>query len=196
MSICLFGGTFDPPHIGHLIIADYVISNLEIEKILFVPASIPPHKPIDAYSPAAMRIEMLQLALRDTPAFGISTAEINRIGVSYSVDTIRQFQKEMNLSKEDTYFLIGSDNLIEFNNWKDPMEILSLARVIVAPRPSFTDDMIQKEFLLHVRFLDCPQMNVSSSMIRNRVREGKSIRYLVTPEVLNYIQINRLYLLH
>ena len=194
MSICLFGGTFDPPHIGHLVIADSIMSSIDLEQLIFIPASVPPHKAFRSYSPASMRVEMLQIALQGTPAFEISTIELDRRGISYSVDTIKEISQEMNLCKEEIYFLIGSDSLAEFHTWKNPMEILSLANVIVAPRSSYTREMAQSEYLQHVSFLDSPRLDISSSTIRQRVREGKSIRYLVPSGVLKYIQENRLYL--
>ncbi len=194
MSICLFGGTFDPPHIGHLIIAEFILSDLDVDKILFIPSSIPPHKPSCSYSAASSRVEMLQISIKGTPAFQISDIELNRPGVSYSVDTIKQIKSQMNLPEEELYFLIGSDSLIEFQTWKNPEEILSLARVIIASRPLFTKDMVKPEFLGKVRFLNTPQIDISSSMIRERVREKKSIRYYVIPEVLEYIKKKRLYI--
>ena len=194
MKICLFGGTFDPPHIGHLIIAESILSDLDINKIIFIPSSIPPHKPLHSYSSASSRVEMLQISIKGTPAFQISDIELNRPGASYSVDTIKQIKSQMSLSKEELYFVIGGDSLIEFQMWKNPHEILSLAQVIIAPRPSFTKDMVKPEFLEQVQFLDTPQIDISSSMIRERVREKKSIRYYVIPEVLEYIQEKRLYI--
>lgn len=194
MNICLFGGTFDPPHIGHLIIAESILSDLDIDKIIFIPSSIPPHKPLHSYSSASSRVEMLQISIKGTPAFQISDIELNRPGASYSVDTIKQIKSQMSLSKEELYFVIGSDSLVEFQTWKNPHEILSLAQVIIAPRPSFTKDMVKPEFLEQVQFLDTPQIDISSSMIRERVREKKSIRYYVIPEVLEYIQEKRLYI--
>lgn len=194
MNICLFGGTFDPPHIGHLIIAESILSDLDIDKIIFIPSSIPPHKPLHSYSSASSRVEMLQISIKGIPAFQISDIELNRPGASYSVDTIKQIKSQMSLSKEELYFVIGGDSLIEFQMWKNPHEILSLAQVIIAPRPSFTKDMVKPEFLEQVQFLDTPQIDISSSMIRERVREKKSIRYYVIPEVLEYIQEKRLYI--
>lgn len=194
MNICLFGGTFDPPHIGHLIIAESILSDLDINKIIFIPSSIPPHKPLHSYSSASSRVEMLQISIKGTPAFQISDIELNRPGASYSVDTIKQIKSQMSLSKEELYFVIGGDSLIEFQMWKNPHEILSLAQVIIAPRPSFTKDMVKPEFLEQVQFLDTPQIDISSSMIRERVREKKSIRYYVIPEVLEYIQEKGFYI--
>lgn len=194
MNICLFGGTFDPPHIGHLIIAESILSDLDIDKIIFIPSSIPPHKPLHSYSSASSRVEMLQISIKGTPAFQISDIELNRPGASYSVDTIKQIKSQMSLSKEELYFVIGSDSLVEFQRWKNPHEILSLAQVIIAPRSLFTKDMVKPEFLEQVQFLDTPQIDISSSMIRERVKEKKSIRYYVIPEVLEYIQEKRLYI--
>jgi len=194
MNICLFGGTFDPPHIGHLIIAESILSDLDIDKIIFIPSSIPPHKPLHSYSSASSRVEMLQISIKGTPAFQISDIELNRPGASYSVDTIKQIKSQMSLSKEELYFVIGSDSLVEFQRWKNPHEILSLAQVIIAPRSLFTKDMVKPEFLEQVQFLDTPQIDISSSMIRERVREKKSIRYYVIPEVLEYIQEKRFYI--
>lgn len=193
MKICLFGGTFDPPHIAHLIIAESILNILKVDKILFIPASLPPHKPASSFSPLNARVDMLRLAIRNNPSFQMSEIEIRQPGISYSIDTIKKIKKEMGLERENLYFAIGSDSLLNLHTWKDPMGILSLSTVVVIPRRSFEKEKVDKKYLQYVQFLDLPVIDISSSMIRDMVRRGKSIKYLVTDEVLEYIQKNKLY---
>lgn len=193
MKLCLFGGTFDPPHIGHLIIGEFAYENLNVEKVLFVPAYIPPHKTSQDFSSPDIRFKMLELSIQGNPHFQISTIELNRKGVSYSIDTIKEIRAKFDLEKNDLFFLVGSDSLIGFHTWKNPEEIISLAQVVVAPRPSFDKEMVRNNFLDSVRFLNAPYIDISSSIVRERIREKQSIRYLVTKEVHEFIMKNGLY---
>jgi len=193
LRICLFGGTFDPLHIGHLCLAESVLNQINVDKVFFIPASNPPHKNKDTYNKFAHRYKMLELSIRDRGKFFISDIEELRNGISYSVDTIGEFREKFRLKREDIYFLIGSDSLINFDKWKEPQQILSLAQILVAPRPTFEKEKVKAEYLSQVQFLHAPFMDVSSNMIRKLIRDGKSIRYLVSREVENYIYSNKLY---
>ena len=191
MKICLFGGTFDPPHIGHLLIAQTVCEAENFDKILFIPAYQPPHK--TEITPIKNRLEMLQIAVEGNPNFEISDMEIKRRGISYSIDTIRAIKDEIGSDINDTFYLIGSDSLLNFRNWKDSKEILNECQVIVAIRPGFRPSDIPSWILHRVQFANIPRFEISSRNIRHRWVENKTIRYMVTLPVWDYINENNLY---
>ena len=193
MKTCIFGGTFDPPHIGHLLIAQTVFESENFERLIFVPANISPAKKNGDSSSPNERSNMLEIALINNPNFEISDLEIKREGISYTIDTIREFVDDLKLDKEDLFFLMGSDTLKSFHTWKDPEEILNLCNIIVAIRPGFTPSDIPQWVLDNVRFANIPRFEVSSTNIRRRWREGKTIRYMVTKEVWEYIDEKDLY---
>ena len=193
MKTCIFGGTFDPPHIGHLLIAQTVFESENFERLIFVPANISPAKKNGDSSSPNERSKMLEIALINNPNFEISDLEIKREGISYTIDTIREFVDDLKLDKEDLFFLMGSDTLKSFHTWKDPEEILNLCNIIVAIRPGFTPSDIPQLVLDSVRFANIPRFEVSSTNIRRRWREGKTIRYMVTKEVWEYIDEKDLY---
>ena len=122
MKICLFGGTFDPPHIGHLLIAQTIYEAENFDKILFIPAYVPPHK--NGITPMKHRIEMVKIAISDNPNFEFSDVDIVRKGTSYTIDSIIDIKRNYKLTNDEIYYLIGSDSLIDFKNWKDSKEIL------------------------------------------------------------------------
>lgn len=193
-KIGIFGGAFDPPHIGHLIMARRACEQLGLDKVFFVPANIPPHKKAPVAS-AEHRVNMLRIALLPHPDFTISTCEIERGGISYTIDTVRFFHQ--NIFADEYFLLIGEDSALSFFTWKDSSEILNLVKVAWFPR------YIQNKKEDYYRFLDLGNfikieaeiIDVSSSRIRQLIKEGKSIKYLVPDGVLMYIEKNELYLL-
>jgi len=191
MRICLFGGTFDPPHIGHLLVAQTVCEAERFDKILFIPAYQTPNK-IDV-TPVENRLDMLKIAVEGNPNFEISDLELERKGISYTIDTIKIIKKEQGLNKKDIFYLIGSDSLLEFHKWKEPKEILNECQVIVAIRPGFRPSDIPAWILHNIQFANIPRFEISSTNIRHRWVENKTIRYLVTLPVWNYINENGLY---
>ena len=193
MKTCIFGGTFDPPHIGHLLIAQTIIESENFERLIFVPANISPAKKGKIISSSKKRLDMLNMALTSNENFEISDFEINKGDVSYTINTIVEFANTLNLDKKDLYFLMGSDTLGEFHNWKDPKKIMSLCNIIVAIRPGFTPSDIPQWVLDEVHFANIPQFEISSTTIRARWRDGKTIRYMVPKEVWEYINKNGLY---
>ena len=193
MKTCIFGGTFDPPHIGHLLIAQTIIESENFERLIFVPANISPAKKGKIISSSKKRLDMLNMALTSNENFEISDFEINKGDVSYTINTIVEFANTLNLDKKDLYFLMGSDTLGEFHNWKDPKKIMSLCNIIVAIRPGFTPSDIPQWVLDEVHFANIPQFEISSTNIRARWRDGKTIRYMVPKEVWEYINKNGLY---
>ncbi len=193
MKTCIFGGTFDPPHIGHLLIAQTIIESENFERLIFVPANISPAKKGKIISSSKKRLDMLNMALTGNENFEISDFEINKGDVSYTIDTITEFANTLNLDKKDLYFLMGSDTLGGFHNWKDPKKIMNLCNIIVAIRPGFTPSDIPQWILDKVHFANIPQFEISPTTIRARWRDGKTIRYMVPKEVWEYINKNGLY---
>ena len=191
MKICLFGGTFDPPHIGHLLIAQTVCEAENFDKILFIPAYTPPHK--NNITPVKHRIEMVKLAISDNPNFEYSDADIVRKGVSYTIDTILDIKQKFDLKNDEVYCLIGSDSLIDLKNWKDSKKILKECNVIVAIRPGFRPSDIPHWILQEVHFANIPRFELSSTKIRSRWVKDLTIRYMVTLPIWEYINKNNLY---
>ena len=150
MRVCIFGGTFDPPHIGHLLIAQTVCEAENFDKILFMPANKPPHKKI--ISGVEDRLAMLNIAIEGNPNFEISDMEIKRGGISYTIDTLRDIKSSVIKEEDDLFYLIGSDSLIDLKNWKMPREILKESKVIVEIRPGFRPSDIPHWILKDVHF--------------------------------------------
>lgn len=191
MNIGIFGGTFDPPHIGHLIVAETIQEQLALEMVLFMPAYLPPHKQEGAFASPAHRLRMLQLAIAANPHFKVSDVEIRRGGKSYTIDTLRTLR---GLYPGDKLFLIiGTDNLQIFPTWREPEEVLKTSSVVVIDRPGTDRSTIDNEFVKHVRFVQVPTIEISGTDVRRRIREGKTIRYLVPDSVGAYIEDNKLY---
>ncbi|MCF7800428.1 MAG: nicotinate-nucleotide adenylyltransferase [Candidatus Marinimicrobia bacterium] len=192
--MCLFGGTFDPPHNGHFIIADAIRQTLDLNKIIFVPAYNPPHKytqfPI---TPVEHRLAMLELCTRSDEHFEISDIEIQRGGISYTIETIRQIKADNQLNAEEIYFLIGSDSLAEFKSWYHWRDILQECKVVVARRPRFEKEAIDPEILEQVLFLNLPRIEISSTEVRERFLKGQMTRFYINDAVYDYIEANGLY---
>lgn len=192
MRICLVGGTFDPPHWGHLLLAESVRDLFSIEKIVFIPAFIPPHKQDEKLSDHEHRVNMLRLLVDENPGFALDTREIDRQGISYSIDTVRKIKAEKELTSEDIGFLMGADNFVDLDSWKESDALVAECQILVAARPDVPMGEATQYTDL-VTFVDLPKIEISSTMIRNRVRNGKSIRYYVLPSVADYIHKHKLY---
>ncbi|MDG2367085.1 MAG: nicotinate-nucleotide adenylyltransferase [Candidatus Marinimicrobia bacterium] len=193
MKTCLFGGTFDPPHFGHLIVAQTIFEAEHFDRIVFVPAHIPPHKLDVKISSVDTRIEMLKIATKDNPNFIISDNEIRRGGISYSLETILSYKEETKIETKDLFYLIGSDSLKQFQTWKNPKEILKECKLIVAIRPGFRPSDIPNWILAKIQFANIPRIEISSTQIRRRWLENKTIRYMVTQPVWQFINENKIY---
>ena len=191
MRICIFGGTFDPPHIGHLLIAQTVCEAEAFDKVIFMPANKPPHK--ENISEVSDRLAMLNLAIEGNPNFEISDLEIKRGGISYTIDTLYSIKNSVVGVKDELFYLIGSDSLLNLEFWKSPKEILKKCNVVVAIRPGFRPSDIPAWILHRIQFANIPRFEISSSNIRKRWRDHKTIRYLVTLPVWEYINKNILY---
>ncbi len=191
MKVGILGGTFNPPHIGHLLVADHVRAQLKLDRILFVPASIPPHKLNDDLVSPEHRLAMLGLAIHGNPLFDVSDVELRRGGVSFTVDTLRELKGRS--PDNELYLVIGMDNLIDFHSWKSPEEILQLAEVVVMTRPGFNVEDVPALMKDRVTICGVPAIDISSRDIRERLHRGQRITYRVTREVEEYIQRNNLY---
>ena len=194
MKVCLFGGTFDPPHLGHLIIAQTIFEAENFDQIVFIPAYQPPHKKGLKISPVDQRLEMLNFAIKENPNFIMSDLEIQRKGLSYSIETIMEYKKQNNIKSKDLFYLMGSDSLKQFKKWKEPKMIINESRVIVAIRPGFRPSDIPNWILAKIQFASIPRIEISSTTIRDRWAEDKTIRYMVTESVWQYINKNQLYI--
>jgi nicotinate-nucleotide adenylyltransferase len=183
----IFGGLFDPPHIGHLIIAQAILDEFRLGTVIFVPAGKPPHK--RAHSSYAARFHMTELSIRGNPHFAISDIEKYMPGRTYTVDVIAALRASIPGS---LYLIIGSDQWEEIDTWKRPDDIFKLCRIIVAPRPGYTLDTCRQRYPM-IRISKTPLMDVSSTMIRKKIKQHNSIQYYVTPEVLKYIKRKKLY---
>jgi nicotinate-nucleotide adenylyltransferase len=188
----ILGGTFDPIHMGHLVLAQQVREELELDQVMFIPCLIPPHKTRNRLSPAKDRFRMVEIAVEDNPAFSVSDIELKREGLSYTVETLRQLRNVY--PHTELYFLTGSDVLDEIHTWKDPEEIYKLAKMVIAVRPGFDSIDPKNPFAKRSRLVDITGVDLSSSRIRERVKNGQSIKYLVPPKVEEYIIKKRLYL--
>jgi len=194
VKICLFGGTFDPPHLGHLILAQTIYEAEHFDQIVFVPAYKSPHKDRSAVSSVDLRKEMVKIAIQENPNFVMSEIEIDRGGVSYSIDTIIDYKKKTGTDSKNLFYLIGSDSLKTFHSWRNSEQILDECQIIVAIRPGFRPSDIDNKILAKVQFANIPRIEVSSTEIRRRWIEGKTIRYMVTQQIWEYINENKLYL--
>lgn len=196
MRLGVLGGTFDPPHYGHLTLAENGRVQLGLDRVLFVPAGQPPHKPEHPVAPLHHRAAMVQVAIADNPALALSRVDFDRPGPHYTVDMLALLQQEH--PGAELVFLMGGDSLAEFLHWHDPVGIVRLARLAVMRRPGYEADLEALEQAvpgLHERLLwiDAPPLALSSSDLRRRVREGLPLRYLVPPPVEAYIREHRLY---
>ncbi len=187
MKIGILGGTFNPIHIGHLILAEEVREKLNLDKVIFVPTYLPPHKDNSEIAPANTRLEMVKIAIKGNGYFLASGLEIKRDGRSYTIDTLKEFKSIY--PQDELYFIIGSDLLKYLDEWKDLDEIVKMVRFIVATRPGYPLEKIPS----HISTIPIRAVDISGFEIRKAIKERKSFRYLVPESVLKYIDKKRLY---
>lgn len=196
MNLTVFAGTFNPIHIAHLIIAESVRTELNAEKILFIPSFIPPLKD-NHVADAEHRFNMVKLAVKDNPYFEVSDIELKLKGVSYTYNTIQELYKQNPEINGKINFIIGADAFNDIESWYRSEELARLTNFIVLSRPKSKDvDEIVNNLKLKdfsYKFVEAPRIDISSSYIRERIRQNKSIKYLVTNEVENYIIENKIY---
>lgn len=194
----IFGGTFDPIHIGHLIVAETIMDEFHLDKVVFIPAAVPPHKLDKQISPAKHRYMMTMLATCSNPRFQVSDMEMHRQGPSYSRDTLAQLLEEHGRDTE-FYFIVGADSVENLHTWNRIDELLTMCHFIGASRPGCMPDMekIAQRFgplAEKIHCLETPELEISSTEIRHRVGQKRTIRYIVPETVEQYIYKEKLYL--
>lgn len=195
--IGVFGGTFNPIHFGHLIIAEAVREEYQLEKIIFIPSAVPPHKQKDVLS-AKHRYAMTAVAILNNPYFSISDIEMRRSGPSYTVDTIKEL-KEIYGDDVEFYFIAGTDTIHELPTWKYIDELLELCHFVGATRPDGSEviDSVIEYFgdlgKERIHRLQTPELEISSTDLRKRLQEGRSVRYMLPKNVIRYIEENNIY---
>ena len=197
-KIGILGGTLDPIHNGHLMIAECARDQLSLDEVWFMPTGNPPHKSNQNISPNEVRKEMIELAIEDNNNFKFSDFEYKRDGIIYTSDTMKLLK---NAYKDtDFYFIMGADSLLNFETWKDPQEICRLCVIVAAVRDCMPmhqlDEQIARlneKYCADIRKLETPNLDISSHVIRNWVAEGKSCRYYVPKDVLAYIEERKIY---
>lgn len=192
----LLGGTFDPIHLGHLIVAEAAYDALALDWVEFVVANDPPHKPEDSVSPADIRVEMVRRGIAGTPHFRENLTELDRTGPSFTAETLRRLRASR--PDDSFHFIVGGDSLRDLRKWRQPDEVLGLARLAVIDRPGaeYDLDAIAAELpavLTRVDFVPAPMIDISSTDLRNRAREGRSIRFQTVDPVRAFIDQMRLY---
>jgi len=187
VKIGILGGTFNPIHVGHLILAEEVREKLFLDKIIFMPAYLPPHKNNSHIIEARYRFEMIQAAIRENPYLSVSDIEINRQGRSYTIDTIVELKKLY--PADELYFITGSDLLKYLDDWKDLSQIISMVKFVVATRPGYALEKIPA----YIATVAIRAVDISAFEVRDAIKDNKSFRYLVPESVYKYITKNNLY---
>jgi len=198
--IGIVGGSFDPVHLGHLIIAQDAQRQLALSKIVFIPAAIPPHKQNHQRASEEHRLEMLRLATKEEESFCVSDMELQRGGISYSIDTVENFQKAH--PEAELFFLIGSDSLVELHTWNRIEDLLKICTIVTLLRPgedNKTEIAAKIKLPLAARtrlmnhVIDAHRIDISSTEIRQRIKQGESVRFFLPHLVENYIVEQKLY---
>jgi nicotinate-nucleotide adenylyltransferase len=192
MHVGIFGGSFNPPHLAHLVVAESVRDQFRLDEVLWIPNGRPPHKTLDQELVApAHRLAMTRLATSDNPAFRVSDIEMRDAGTGYTVDTLRLLEA----SYPETHFelILGGDSLADFSGWHRPGEILDRVPLIVYHRRGFDGIAEAMPSVARIRFVDAPLLDVSGTRVRERLRQGRSVRYLVPESVRAYIEAEHLY---
>ncbi|AJH78881.1 MULTISPECIES: nicotinate-nucleotide adenylyltransferase [Heyndrickxia] len=185
-KVGILGGTFDPPHIGHLIIANEILQDLKLDEVRFMPNQNPPHKEKTAGITGCDRIKMLTLAISGQPAFSIEAIEMERPGRSYTYDTMVLLKKRE--PDTDFYFIIGADMIEYLPKWRNIDQLVRLVRFVGVNRPAYSH---QTKY--PVQFVEIPEIHISSSLIRERLEKKRSVKYLIPDAVWEYIKEHHLY---
>ena len=191
-KIAIMGGTFDPIHMGHLLMAEIVRSDAGMDRVLFIPAGNPPHKRENEITSPEDRYQMTKLAIQDHSGFDVSRIEIDRPGYTYTVETLKMLEEQNDGTKE-YYILLGADAFAYVPHWREAEKVIQQARFIVVQRPGYTVESPENLPEIHFQTAFVPLMDISSTMVRERIKEGRSIRYMVPESVRNYIESHDLY---
>ncbi len=189
MRIGMLGGTFNPIHLGHLVLAQECWMRFSLDRVVFIPSYVPPHKAVEEEVSAADRLEMVRLSLEGDDRFKVSSYEIDKEGTSYSIETIEHFKDEYDPDAE-LFFLTGSDSAGVLSTWKEVDRILDLTTFIIATRPGWSPE---GPYSGRVMCIALPLIDVSSTMIRDRIKKGEPIDYLVPVPAVRYIRRKSLY---
>lgn len=195
-NIGIIGGTFNPIHLAHLYIAYEAKLQLKLDKVIFMPAGSPPHKDNRGVLPAEFRLNMVSMAIESYEGFEVSDYEIKKNGLSYTYETLKDFKTKDN----NLYFITGADCLINFESWKNPHVILEHCNLVVFNRPGYTEvelatqkTYIEEKYNTNIIFLDIIDLEYSSSLIRNRISDGKRVDFFLPAKVTEYIYENKFY---
>ena len=198
MKIGIMGGTFDPIHNGHLIVAEYARTNLKLDKVIFIPSSVHPFKNNGNISSGTDRKNMVELSIESNPYFQISTMELDRVGTSYTVDTIKELKDIY--KEDDIYFIMGADIIFEIEKWKDFNILIEISKFILFFRPGKYElkseeklKDLRSKYNVDITLIESPLIEISSTEIRNRINNNLSVKYLVHDKVEKYILENSLY---
>jgi nicotinate-nucleotide adenylyltransferase len=196
VRVGVLGGTFNPPHLAHLVCAQEAYLQLGLEQVLIVPARVPPHKPVTDEPGIEHRLELCRLAIAEDERFTVSDLEAHREGPSYTVDTLEELHSQMPDSQ--LFLIVGADVAVGFTKWREPEQVLSMATLAVAERPGTARANVEATLGelpggSAARFFDMPEIGISSTMLRERVRVGASTRYLMPDAVREYIDRHDLY---
>jgi len=193
--IGIFGGTFDPVHNGHLIMAENVRDQMHLDEVMFIPSRIPPLKNAKDISDPEHRLNMLKLATEGNSSFKIDDIELKMPGdePNYTVKTLLKLREEYSAEQVKFYLIIGMDQLINLHKWKDPGKLFLLTEVIVINRPGYLIQQVENEYIRRGIFVPVPNIDISATDIRFRIKEKRTIKYLVPAEVEEYIYKNNLY---
>jgi nicotinate-nucleotide adenylyltransferase len=196
VRIGILGGTFNPPHIGHLVCAQEAHRELELDRVLFIPARIPPHKPVEHEPGPEHRLALCRLAAGEDERFAVSDLELSRDGPSYTVDTLEELSSHE--YQPELFLIVGGDIAVGLPRWREPERVLKLATLAIAKRQGTARETVADTLSTlkggeRSRFFAMPRIGVSSTMIRRRVRGGQPIRYLVPDAVAEYIEHHNLY---
>ena len=192
MRIGIFGGSFNPIHYGHLILAETARTGFNLDKVIFMPAGRPPHKPDMRLADDWQRLKMVKLAIAGNPAFEASDYELKKHGLSYTYDTLKYFSRHFKKGAK-LFFIMGIDLLMQINTWKKSEGLLDLCAFLVGTRPNFPASSIPKNTRSRVEIFKIPLLDISGTYIRKAIREKKSIKYLVPEKVEDFILRNKLY---
>ena len=197
-KVGIMGGTFDPIHYGHLMLAQNALDTFSLDEILFVPSGTPWLKESTKVLSKNKRVSMTGMAIEDNPDFALSTIEIDREGNSYSYETVEELKKEQ--PETDFYFIMGADSLLEIERWKHPDRLMADCTLLVAVRDDCDKEGLEKQiaylkdkYQADIRILPANRMDISSTKIRQMIQEGKSVRYMLPDQVIRFIQKNHLY---
>ncbi|TQR10591.1 nicotinate-nucleotide adenylyltransferase [Psychrobacillus soli] len=185
-KIGILGGTFNPPHIGHLIIANEVLNALRLDEVRFMPNATPPHKQEDEQVTAAQRLKMVQLAIRGIPNLSVETIELERGGTSYTIDTVEMLKQRE--PESEFYFIIGGDQVEYLPNWHRIDELVQKVQFVGVPRPN-----TKIESAYPISTIAIPQIDISSTLVRNRLMNGVTTKLLIPDKVIDFIQKEKLY---